>query len=249
MVCVLENTFPCDNKKAFQHHPAGGQKQRKAGPTVSPNHESTTIQHEPIGTSESKPGKSNGPQHAEQSSGPEKKGTGTPKQAALTEAYGRFAPVMEYLLVLDEDPREGRVVTTRVRDLWSAQDEKGPGALFTGALSTPATVGRCKYVLFAVPEGLEHHSLLDVVDEVAYRAAAGEADTLGPVLATLVWELHDVLVNAWPPSGVSYREVRVVRAYRAAMAALVGYERYPRDCEPATVGFPHYVGERVTPAL
>ena len=164
----------------------------------------------------------------------------TDHNEALVEAYGRFSPVMEYLLVLDEDPREGRVVTTRVRELWAAQDEKGPKGLFAGALSTTTTVGRLKYVLFAVPEGLEHHSLLEVVDE---------GDTLGPVLATIVWELHDALVNAWPPSGVSYREVRVVRAYRAAMAALAGYERYPRDCEPATVGFPHYVGERVTPAL
>lgn len=171
----------------------------------------------------------------------------TDHNEALVEAYGRFAPVMEYLLVLDEDPREGRVVTTRVRELWAAQDEKGPKGLFAGALSTTTTVGRLKYVLFAVPEGLEHHSLLEVVDEVAYRAAAGEGDTLGPVLATIVWELHDALVNAWPPHGVSYREMRVVRAYRAAMSALAGYERYPRDCEPTTAGFPHYVGERVTP--
>lgn len=88
--------------------------------------------------------------------------------------------------------------------------------MFAGSLSSAAAVGCCKYVLFAVPVGLEHYSLFDVVDEVAYRAAHGEGDTLGPVLTTLVWELHDVLVNAWPPLGVSYREVRVVRAYRAA---------------------------------
>jgi len=98
----------------------------------------------------------------------------TDHNEALVEVYGRFAPVMEYLLVLDEDPREGRVVTTRVRELWAAQDEKGPKGLFAGALSTTTTVGRLKYVLFAIPEGLEHHSLLEVVDEVAYRAAADE---------------------------------------------------------------------------
>lgn len=145
---------------------------------------------------------------------------------SLVDSYGEYAPVVNYLLVLAETPQMGVMVTSSVHDLYQRQNEVGKKSLFEGASRFwEHQPDKLKHVLFAIPGGVDHLSLVEIVSDVL--AVENQGGVYDRVLATLVHEIHCVWKRAFLPDG-SPRDRRVIQAYRAACEALEGVESFPR---------------------
>ena len=119
----------------------------------------------------------------------------------------------------------GVMVTSSVHDLYQRQNEVGKKSLFEGASRFwEHQPDKLKHVLFAIPGGVDHLSLVEIVSELVTQNQGGVYDH---VLVTLVHEIHCVWKRAFFPDG-SPQDRRVIQAYRAACEALEGVEPFPR---------------------